>query len=82
MQQQFITGERQRDVLAFISHFILVNGYSPSYREIGSGTGLSSTATVSYYVNRLIRQGKLARGRRGSARALVAPQRGRRGESA
>ena len=46
-------------VLSYIRSYILEHGYGPSIREICSGTGLSSTATVHYHLNRLAEKGSI-----------------------
>ncbi|HVX58915.1 MAG TPA: hypothetical protein VG964_04275 [Candidatus Saccharimonadales bacterium] len=61
--------KKQREMLGFIEEFIVVHGYSPSYREIMSGLNYNSVATVSLHVNNLIRRGHLAK-RDHSARSL------------
>lgn len=61
--------KKQKELLGFIEDFITAHGYSPSYREIMSGTGHTSVATVSLHVNNLIRRGHLAKRDR-SARSL------------
>jgi len=61
--------KKQKELLSFIEEFIAAHGYSPSYREIMSGTGHTSVATVSLHVNNLIKRGHL-RKRDRSARSL------------
>ncbi|HVS78681.1 MAG TPA: hypothetical protein VHD84_00095 [Candidatus Saccharimonadales bacterium] len=61
--------KKQKELLTFIEDFIARNGYSPSYREIMSGTGHTSVATVSLHINNLIKRGHLAKRDR-SARSL------------
>lgn len=53
--------ERQLDILNFIDEYRQKNGYSPSIREIGAGTGIASTSAVNYQINRLVEGGYLAR---------------------
>lgn len=53
--------ERQLDILNFIDEYRQQNGYSPSIREIGAGTGIASTSAVNYQINRLVEGGYLAR---------------------
>lgn len=38
--------KKNQEVLDFIIKFITENGYSPSFREIGEGTGLHSTSSI------------------------------------
>lgn len=51
--------KRQSEILRFITDFISENGYAPSYREIGSYFGLSSTATIAEHVDTLREKGYL-----------------------
>ncbi|TET85598.1 MAG: repressor LexA [Anaerolineales bacterium] len=53
--------ERQRRMLEFIERFIVESGYPPSIREIGKAVGISSTSVVNYNLNRLVKEGYLAR---------------------
>jgi repressor LexA len=48
-------------VLAFIDAYIKEHGYSPSFREIGEALGISSTSHVSYWVTRLVLEGRLTK---------------------
>ena len=50
---------RKNEILAFINWFVAVNGFSPSYREIGDKVGLNSSSTVCKYVKQLEAEGKL-----------------------
>ena len=61
--------KKQRELLTFIEEFISEHGYSPSYREIMSGLGYNSVATVALHVNSLIKRGHL-RKRDHSARSI------------
>lgn len=45
--------KKQKEILDFITQFIQVNQYAPSYREIAEHFGLSSTATVHEHVRSL-----------------------------
>jgi repressor LexA len=67
--------KKQRELLTFIEQFIGEHGYSPSYREIMTGQGYTSVATVALHVNSLIKRGHL-RKRDFNARSLevVSPQ--------
>ncbi len=53
--------EKQKNVLSFIEQFARKNGYPPSVREIGAAVGLTSTATVHGYLERLEKKGYLDR---------------------
>lgn len=61
--------KKQKALLTFIQNFIAEHGYSPSYREIMTGSNYTSVATVSLHVNSLIKRGHL-RKRDRSARSL------------
>lgn len=61
--------KKQYELLKFIETFIAEKGYGPSYREIMSGCGYNSVATVAAHVNNLIRKGHLRKKDR-SARSL------------
>lgn len=61
--------KKQRELLTFIDNFIAGHGYGPSYREIMSGLGYKSVATVAAHVDNLIARGHL-RKRDRSARSL------------
>ena len=53
--------EKQKRVLEFIEQFTKEQGYPPSVREIGAAVGLTSTATVHGYLERLEKKGYLDR---------------------
>jgi repressor LexA len=55
--------DRQEAMLEFITSFIDENGYPPTIREIGKACGISSTSVVNYNLNKLEREGLLARDR-------------------
>lgn len=55
--------DRQEAMLGFITSFIDENGYPPTIREIGKACGISSTSVVNYNLNKLERDGLLARDR-------------------
>jgi SOS-response transcriptional repressor LexA len=61
--------KKQQELLGFIESFITEHGYSPSYREIKSGMGYNSIATVSLHVKNLIARGHLQK-REHAARSL------------
>jgi len=48
-------------MLDFIHHFWEENGYSPSFRDIVAGCGISSTSVASYNLNALEAEGHLKR---------------------
>lgn len=61
--------KKQKRILDFIYNFTRDNDYSPSYREIASGLGLRSPASVSEHIDNLVQLGALRRAP-GSARSL------------
>ncbi len=60
--------ELQR-IVDYVRRFTAAQGCAPSYAEIAEGCGLGSVGHVQYRVNRLIREGRLAR-TPGRARSL------------
>lgn len=54
---------RQRQILEYIDHHIREHGYPPSVREIATGVGLASTATVHSHLWALQTKGYLRRDR-------------------
>ncbi len=61
--------KKQLAVLDFLQDFTDENGYSPSYREIMSGLGLSSVSAVAEHIDNLVARGVL-RKVPGAARSL------------
>lgn len=53
--------KKQKAIFDYVVDFIDSNGYSPSYREIGLGVGLSSVATVAQHIEALQNKGALSR---------------------
>ena len=51
------TAKKEKAILKFIENQVVSNGYPPSVREIGKAVGLSSTATVHAYLEKLEKQG-------------------------
>lgn len=51
------TSDKQEKILRFLNEYMAQNGYAPSVREICAAVGLKSTATVSYHLSELKRQG-------------------------
>ena len=49
--------KKQTLILNFISDFTKENNYSPSYREIMTGLGLSSVSAVAEHVDNLVAKG-------------------------
>lgn len=54
---------RQEKILKFIGEFVTESGYPPTIREIGAACGISSTSVVNYNLNKLEREGLIARDR-------------------
>ena len=61
--------KKQTALLNFIQDFTEENGYSPSYREIMSGLGLSSVSAVAEHIDNLVDKG-VSRKVPGAARSL------------
>ncbi|MBR3414687.1 hypothetical protein IKG73_01565 [Candidatus Saccharibacteria bacterium] len=61
--------KKQTAVYNFIKEFIEENNYSPSYRDIMTGLGLSSVSAVAEHVDNLVRLGALKKSP-GAARSL------------
>lgn len=53
------TSDKQEKILEFLNQYIEENGYPPAVREICAAVGLKSTATVSYHLSELKRQGRI-----------------------
>ncbi|MDP2631140.1 MAG: transcriptional repressor LexA [Candidatus Uhrbacteria bacterium] len=62
--------KRQREVLDFIEGFVQENNYTPSYREIAEGLGLSSPSTVHQHIQALCDKGVINTGCDGAARSI------------
>lgn len=73
MEKTIRPTKKQLELLEFIRQFIQRNGYSPSYREIMTGLGYNSVATVALHVNSLISRGHLIKRDR-SSRSLELTQ--------
>jgi SOS-response transcriptional repressor LexA len=56
---------RQRCILDFIVSHLAVNGYSPTFRQIGAHFGIKSTNGVHDHILALVRKGYLEKGARG-----------------
>ncbi len=68
MAGQKIT-KKQLALLDFLQDFTEEKGYSPSYREIQAGLGLSSVSAVAEHIDNLVSKGALRRVP-GAARSL------------
>jgi repressor LexA len=53
--------ERQKGIIDFIRNFQSENGYPPTIRQIGNAVDISSTSVVNYNLNKLEKDGYLAR---------------------
>lgn len=62
--------KKQREVLDYIENFVQEHGYTPSYREIAEGLGLSSPSTVHQHIKTLCEKGVINTGEDGSARSI------------
>ena len=67
--------KKQKQIVEFISAFLKDNNYSPSYREIMTGLGLSSVSAVAEHIDNLVAKGTIKKVP-GTARSLevVSPQ--------
>lgn len=61
--------KKQKLILDFIAEFMETHDYSPSYREIMAGVGLSSVSAVAEHVENLAEKGVLKK-TPGAARSL------------
>jgi len=52
--------KKQKQILDFVTQFIQINEYAPSYREIAEHFGLSSTATVHEHLKALEDKGLIS----------------------
>ena len=64
---------KQEKILEFLNVYIEEHGYPPAVREICAAVGLKSTATVSYHLNELKRQGRI-QGDSNKRRAITLPE--------
>lgn len=51
--------KRQKEVLDYVSQFIELHGYAPSYREIAEAFKLGSVATIAEHIDTLVQKGLL-----------------------
>jgi repressor LexA len=54
--------KRQKEVLDYVTQFIELHGYAPSYREIGAYFKYGSVATVAEHIESLVGKGMLQKG--------------------
>ncbi|MCL5125200.1 MAG: transcriptional regulator [Deltaproteobacteria bacterium] len=51
---------RESQIYTAIHDFITVNGYPPTFREIGSLVGLKSSSAVHYYLQKIRDKGHIS----------------------
>lgn len=61
--------KRQKEILDYVTQYLEIHGYAPSYREIAEAFKLGSVATVAEHVDTLIAKG-LLRKNENEARSL------------
>ena len=66
---------KEREILDYIRAYWLENHVSPSYREIASGVGLRSVASVNWYIKSLTNKGEILP-HKGKMRCLVLKDQG------
>lgn len=69
--------KKQTEILNYIENFIAQQGYSPTYREIMTGLGYKSVATVAKHINNLVILGKLEKSDDAEARSISIKKFGR-----
>ena len=67
------TTDKQEKILEFLNQHIEEKGFPPTVREICAAVGLKSTATVSYHLNELKKQGRI-QGDSSKRRAISLPE--------
>jgi len=73
------TTDKQEKILEFLNTHIEEKGFPPTVREICAAVGLKSTATVSYHLNELKKQGRI-QGDSTKRRAISLPESQRAGK--
>ena len=61
--------KKQKQIVDFISDFLEEKGFSPTYREIMAGLGLSSVSAVAEHIDNLVEKGVLKKSP-GTSRSL------------
>lgn len=69
MRSRYVQGSTRRAVYEYISSYSREHGYAPTVREIASGLGLCSPASVHRHMNYLAQEGLLIR-EKSKARAV------------
>lgn len=64
-------GRTCREVLDYLVDYISTTGVNPTYRQIMSAVGVSSTSTVAKHIETLIRLGYCARPQKNSHRLIL-----------
>ena len=72
------TTDKQEKILEFLNQHIEEKGFPPTVREICAAVGLKSTATVSYHLTELKKQGRI-QGDSAKRRAISLPESRRSG---
>ena len=72
------TTDKQEKILEFLNQHIEEKGFPPTVREICAAVGLKSTATVSYHLSELKKQGRI-QGDSTKRRAISLPETRRSG---
>lgn len=54
--------KRQKEILDYVTQYIEMHGYAPSYREIAEYFKMGSVATVAEHVENLVTKGLLSKG--------------------
>ena len=65
-----------RMILLYSRDYFKEHGYAPTLREIGDHTGLKSTASVKYYMDKLYDVGMIESEHRGFPRAFRISEKG------
>lgn len=63
-------------ILSYSRDYFKEHGYAPTLREIGDHTGLESTASVKYYMDKLYDEGMIESEHRGFPRAFRVSKKG------
>jgi len=63
--------DRQQEIFNFIQEYIEFNNYPPTYREIGSKFGISSTFGVKRHIDALVKKGYITNSADGKNRTIT-----------
>lgn len=58
-----MVADRSLRILIFLADYFQERGLYPTIREIGYGTGITSTSVVNYYLNKLCQEHQIERAR-------------------